>query len=93
MKGGGEPHCQVEQLKLHLYLQVDVIRLVEAVCLQHASVNIGTCSYCTLIVPLCSISYIMANHPISSEIGRLAEEAIWNHGWCVLYTINFSLNG
>ena len=47
---------------------------------------------CTLIVPLCSISY-MANCPIFSDIGRLDEQAIYNHGWCVRYKINFSYNG
>ena len=33
-------------------------------------------TYCTLIVPLCSISY-KANRPISSDIGWLNEQALY----------------
>ena len=38
-------------------------------------ISSSTCTRHTLIVPLCSISY-MANCPISSDIGRFDEQAI-----------------
>ena len=38
-------------------------------------VSTSTDIYCTLIAPLCSISYNMANRPISSDIGWLDEQA------------------
>ena len=45
-------------------------------------------SYCTLIVPLCSISY-MVNSPISSDIGWFDEQTghkfMITDGWCTIY--------
>ena len=63
--------CRYMQLDLYFGKRVKCIHVLGA----HLHTHIDTCDNFSGKITLCSISYV-ANHPISSDIGRLDEQAI-----------------